>query len=546
VWPHHWLAVFLAPAAIWILLSGLDDLFIDFVFWFRRKKPFPWPAPAELAQAPQRRIAIFVPLWNEHAVIEQMLRHNLSVILYNTYDIFVGVYPNDGPTAEAVERVARDDARVHISVCPHDGPTSKGDCLNFIYAKMRAFEVEHAVRFEILMTHDAEDMVHPESLRFINWFSRDYQMVQIPVLPLPTRLREWTHGLYCDEFAEFQFKDIAVRQQLGGFLPSNGVGTGFERSALESLERRYQGVIFDPECLTEDYENGFRMHAAGFRQIFVPVRFGASGPVATREYFPRGWRAAIRQRSRWVAGIALQGWQYHGWRVAPLQAYWLWRDRKGLAGNLLSPLVNLLFFYWMAAWTLSATAVLPNPARFIPLWLAQVCLLSSAVSVLQGGMRSHLAARIYGWRFAAVAPLRIFLGNWINCAATVQAIHQFWRARVRREGLVWRKTDHVYYCGAAHPHMRPRLGEVLVSLRFISPSELEEALLQKPKGQRIGEYLVGLRKITWIDLDQALSSQAGMVGAWVAQLSSSPPREDESRSAESLRPARSPRPGVPA
>src|SRR5262245_2986735 len=113
------MAVCLAHVAVWILISGLDDLFIDFVFFARRKKPFPWPAEAELAQAQQRRIAILIALWHEHSVIEQMLRHNLSALLYGNYDIFVGVYPNDPLTSEAVERVARDDARVHVAVGPH-------------------------------------------------------------------------------------------------------------------------------------------------------------------------------------------------------------------------------------------------------------------------------------------------------------------------------------------------------------------------------------------------------------------------------------------
>ena len=59
-------------------------------------------------------------------------------------------------------------------------------------------------------------------------------MVQVPVLALRTPWHELTHGLYCDDFAEFQSKDIPVRQMLGGFLPSNGVGTGFT-STLKSL-----------------------------------------------------------------------------------------------------------------------------------------------------------------------------------------------------------------------------------------------------------------------------------------------------------------------
>ena len=522
----NWMAVCLALIAVWILISGLDDLFIDFVFFAWRSKPFPWPAEAELAQAQQRRIAILVPLWHEHDVIEQMLRHNLSALQYGNFDIFVGVYPNDPLTLEAVERVARDDPRVHVGVGTHDGPTSKGDCLNSAYQWMVEYESRRGIDFEILMTHDAEDLMHPDSLRLINWFSRDYQMVQIPVLPLPTRLREWTHGLYCDEFAEFQLKDIPVRRQLGGFLPSNGVGTGFERSALESLRRRHQGRIFDPECLTEDYENGFRMHAAGHRQIFVPIRLRDGEPAATREYFPRTWRAAIRQRSRWVAGITLQGWQYHGWRVPLLQAYWFWRDRKGLVGNLLSPVANLLLLYWTAACGLTsigfAGTALAHPLSHAPDWLQPVFALSAAISVIGTGVRVHLSARIYGGRFAAAAPLRVLWGNLINCCATAQALHQFVTARIRRRSLTWRKTDHVYPGVAARGipmriRRRPRLGEVLVHLRLISTEELERALLFKPKGQRIGEYLVRLNKITVIDLDQALSSQAGTVGVWVPE-----------------------------
>src|SRR6516162_8678003 len=177
---------------------------------------------------------------------------------------------------------------------------------------MKDYEARHRVRFRIVVLHDAEDLIQPESLTLINWFSRRYAMVQVPVLPLATRLREWTHGLYCDEFAEYQRKDIPVRQQLGGFLPSNGVGTGFDRDALERLADGRNGRPFDPTCLTEDYETGYLLHALGYRQVFLPVRFREGGPMATREFFPRSARAAISQRTRWVTGIALQSWERHG------------------------------------------------------------------------------------------------------------------------------------------------------------------------------------------------------------------------------------------
>ena len=78
----------------------------------------------------------------------------------------------------------------HRAVCPHDGPTSKADCLNWIYRYMLRYEEQHGVRFEIVVIHDAEDIIHPEALRLINYYAQDYDMVQVPVLPIATPLAE--------------------------------------------------------------------------------------------------------------------------------------------------------------------------------------------------------------------------------------------------------------------------------------------------------------------------------------------------------------------
>jgi len=43
------------------------------------------------------------------------------------------------------------------------------------------------------VTHDAEDLAHAESLRLVNWFSRDYpDGGKIPVLALATGWAECT------------------------------------------------------------------------------------------------------------------------------------------------------------------------------------------------------------------------------------------------------------------------------------------------------------------------------------------------------------------
>ena len=507
MWLDHWVVACLVPLAVWILLSGLDDLFIDLVFFATGRKQFPWPAESELDQAPQRRIAILVPLWREYRVIGRMLEHNLSVIRYENYEIFAGVYPNDELTQRAVGETERRHPRVHLARCPHDGPTSKGDCLNWIYRRMTEYEARHGVRFEVVVTHDAEDLIHRESLRLINWFSRSYDMVQVPVLPLPTGLDKFTHGLYCDEFAEYQLKDIPARQRLGGFLPANGVGTGFTRAALERLSEVHDGCVFDPESLTEDYENGCRLHLLGHRQVFVPIRMDGAAPAATREYFPRNFRSAVRQRSRWVAGIALQGWQRHAWRPWR-QVYWFWRDRKGLVGNLLSPGANLLLVYGVCSYLLTAGTGQPwHLGSYIPFWATRVYATTLGISLLQVMVRAHCSARIYGWRFAAASPLRIFWGNLLNCAATVAALREFMGAHLEHRALPWNKTEHAYPAHRTPEQGRPRLGEVLMEMNYVSTGQLEAALREVPEGLRIGEYLLQSQQISKEHLYRALSFQ---------------------------------------
>jgi bacteriophage N4 adsorption protein B len=354
-----------------------------------------------------------------------------------------------------------------------------------------------------VMTHDAEDLIHPESLRLINWYARSYDMIQMPVLPLPTG-GEWTHGLYCDEFAEFQVKDIPVRQRLRGFLPSNGVGAGFSRDALDRLAATRNGQIFDPACLTEDYENGYRLHTMSCRQIFLPVRLDSAGPVATREYFPRRFRQAVRQRSRWVAGICLQSWQRHGWRAPWRQVYWLWRDRKGLVGNLLAGVANLFFLYTFAS--------LLRPQRHFPMhpWVPWICAVTVLLALFAITLRIHCSARIYGWRFAVGVPFRAIWGNLLNCFATALALSQFLAAWISSKPLAWRKTEHLFPAASDTGQGRPLLGELLVSRRWLTPGEVETALEKRPRGLRLGEYLIRSHKLTEESLYQALSLQTGI------------------------------------
>ncbi len=512
----HWLTGFdrailwlLPPLASAILLSGLDDLVVDLFWacaWIKAKvrpeaRLFP-PGERQLDSAPQRRIAVLVPLWQEHAVIGTMLEHNFASLRYSDYHIFAGCYPNDALTQEAVRLAAARFPNVHMALCPHDGPTSKADCLNWIFQHVLLKEESHGQRFDVIVIHDAEDLIHPEELRWINYYSGRFDFIQTPVLPLPTPFRNLTHGIYCDEFAEYHTRDMTVRAISGGFVPSSGVGTGYRRDALERLARASSNRIFEPEALTEDYANGLRMFRLKCTQTFVPLARGSSAPdwVATREFFPRDWGAALRQRTRWVTGVALQGWQQFGWSGTPGEVYWLWRDRKGLIGNPLSLLANGVFVYGLA--TSLWTRVSPANAR--------IGVATLALQALRIVVRMTCCARIYGVLFSLGVPIRALYANALNSVATFRAVGDYAVARALGRPLKWLKTEHAYPSRATLLAHKRRLGEILTGSGNLTFDALAAALASLTPSLRLGEHLVKTGVLSPDALYEALSVQQGL------------------------------------
>jgi adsorption protein B len=517
-------AAFLLPLAVYILISGLDDLVLD-ALWVRRLLKGAWkPAFATPVVDEEKRLAIWLPLWQEAEVISPMLEHNLAAVAYANWEVFIGCYPNDDATMSAARLLEARFPQVHIVMVPWPGPTSKADNLNCIHAGMAEWEAEHGVRFDGIIVHDAEDLIHPLSLSAVSAMLQDYDMIQVPVLPLRTSWWELTHGVYCDDFAESQGKDLESRVLAGAFLPGCGVGTAFSRAALDRLAGA--GGLFRQGSLTEDYDAGLRLHRAGCRQAFVPLAFEWGAPMATREYFPRTLRQAVRQRSRWVTGNALQAWERYGWGRNPRDWWFLWRDRKGLWGNPVSLVCNLLLLYGLASWTLSGVTgsawrlgeLVRSSRMFEALLWANTALLAMRLIA-----RAAASARVYGWVFAALSPVRILWGNWINFQATILALAVWLRSRRSNQPLAWVKTAHVYPHRSGLAFHKRRLGEILVSNGYCSREDVEAAAGTKGPGQLLGERLVELGVIDEPGLYEALSLQQDM--PWIRIESESiPPR----------------------
>jgi adsorption protein B len=518
-----------AFSAVAILVSGLDDLFIDACYYAfeLRRRAFgagrKTVTEAELKARPEQAIAIMIPAWHEDAVIAHMLRNTLATVDYQNFDIFVGTYPNDEATMLAVAEVAEADPRVHRVVCPHDGPTNKADCLNWIIEGIRHHDKTTGKRIAIFMLHDSEDLVHPLSFKLMNRFIPEYAMVQLPVVPFESAAREMTAGTYLDEFAESHLKDMVVRERLSGMVPSAGVGTGFSRAAIDRLAVAHKNQIFNVATFTEDYDLAFRLKALGessiLLQYFVehtrstaPTAFHRKARlqvvrelVGTRGYFPANFGDAVRQKARWTLGIVFHGWQQRGWEGGLALRYMIWRDRKALITNSVNILGYLLLLAAVIGERKGHAAFAPIPADG---WLWKVILADGLLLVNRCVQRVACIARVSCWKQAALSLPRIIWGNVINFFAVARATHLFVRTAVTGRKQVWAKTAHAFPSEAQLLGYKRKLGDLLLENRRLTLAHLSEALrAQKDSGRLLGDVLVDLGFVTESELVDTLAAQ---------------------------------------
>jgi adsorption protein B len=531
---HEIFVVLNVVVAVVFLLTGLDDLFVDAFYWGRKAyrkfvvshhiRPV---TESDLANIPEKWTAIWIPAWHEQDVIDKMLLNTLESLDYHKYDIFVGVYPNDEATQLAVESVRERHPEVHKVVCPNPGPTNKADCLNWVYQGMLLAEQEKGVRYEIVVLHDSEDVVHPLELRLFNWLIPRKDMVQLPVIPLEMPARYWTAGTYLDEFAENHGKDLLVRERLGPVIPSAGVGTGLSRAALAELTEARGNQLFNVNTVTEDYEFGFgllplRRHGilAQFKvlrnQVVTRGRWHKTEGlrqvhelVAVREYFPDRFRLAVRQKSRWILGISLQGWKNLGWQGGFWGRYMLYRDRRTLFTNTVNAVGYAVIVYWLAC-------LLALPAGSAPSlvpwhWVWDVILVDTILMVHRLVERVIAVRAVAGWKQTLLSIPRAVIGNAINFCATAAAVQQFFSAQRTGQRVAWKKTAHAFPSAQELREHRRRLGDLLLENRLVTVAQLREALAsQKVNGEKLGEALKRLGYVTDQDLLAVLGKQMGV------------------------------------
>ena len=433
-------------AGVGFLVFAVNDLAVDLIYFARSI----WRSLTVYTRYPRAfasyfvfnknpgLIAILVPAWDESAVIASMLKATLNRLDYDDYRIFVGHYRSDPGTAAAIASVA--DPRVEPVELTADGPTTKADCLNHLYDALIAHETAHDCEAKAVVLHDAEDVVHRYELRIFDALIGRAAVIQLPVLPLPDPHSRWISGHYCDEFAEAHVKELVVREAVGAAIPLAGVGCAIERRALGRLAAMQDGKPFAGASMTEDYEVGLRLGALGLKTMFVriPAQPGERAIVASRGHFPATLGCAVRQKARWLGGIALSGWDRLGWSGGLGERWMRMRDRRGPLAALLLLAAYAAALLWSQNWLAEALGA-PIRARLSP-GLITLLTINGWLLAWRVLMRAGFTTAAYGLGEGLRSVPRLVVGNVIAMLAAARAVSLHLGGGATR----WDKTRHIF------------------------------------------------------------------------------------------------------
>ena len=450
--PLEWLTLvhyeLLLFAGVFFLIGALDELGVDIAwFWLRlRGRAGSWKIDRKEVREAKLSgpAAVLIPAWQEHRVIGATIAYALQAWPQKALRIYVGCYRNDMKTAEAIMRGIGSDPRVRLVIHDRDGPTTKADCLNRLYAAMEHDERRSRRNFRFVLLQDAEDMVDPATLALVDRAMDQAEFVQLPVLPEPQRASRWIGSHYCEEFAESHGKAMVVREALSAAMPAAGVGCAFSRDILHKIAAGMPGGgPFAVDSLTEDYELGMRVKAAGGRSRFLRVRGEDGRLVATRACFPPRLDQAVRQKARWVHGVALQGWDRIGWGVGAGEMWMRLRDRRGPLSAVVLFTAYVLLAVGTILWAAGELGLAePYPLDSLLWWLIALNLASFA---WRTAMRFAFTAREYGVLEGMRAVLRIPVANIIAIMSGRRALAAYAQTLSGTQPS-WDKTSH-----SSHP-----------------------------------------------------------------------------------------------
>lgn len=523
--------------AIFYILSGFDDFIWDLVAIYRgifRKSEVKEVALEAVFNEPPKLRAVMIAAWQESNVIEDVISHFIESTIYpsSQFHVFVGVYPNDTETIEAIKRLESRYTNVHCVVNYRPGPTTKAQNLNHVVKEIIRFEKRKSWKFHSFTIHDSEDVVSPYELCLSNYYLNKHDGIQFPVFPIieyPTLknfFKNITTCTYADEFAENHYLTMYYRDKAGAFVPSAGTGFVLNRDIIFE----YENLNFLPQdSLTEDYQLALDLYIRNkdFKYLldvfpYVNDNYKVSqGFVSTRSMFPNTFKQAVRQKKRWITGITMQTIKIRSILklkdVSFAGRYSLYRDQKAKFGNLVVFIGYPIYIYFILSLFISLPPI--YPIFSLSWWLAVFVTIMMIERLL---FRMVSMYKVYGFKsalfssfFPPFLPFRYVWSNIINFSATLLSfIEKFKKDKKqtkiskKTKKVKWDKTVHTFLPQDKLKKYHIRLGDILLKRKYIDAKDLAR-ILEDTKREKdmfsFGKYLLSNGYINENELLNALA-----------------------------------------
>jgi adsorption protein B len=172
--------------------------------------------------------------------------------------------------------------------------------------------------------------------------------------------------------------------------------------------------------------------------VRLPARPGERGIVASRGHFPATLGSAVRQKARWLGGIALAGWDRLGWSGGLGERWMRMRDRRGPLAALLLLAAYAAAFLWSQIWLAEALGA-PIDARLDPALLTLLTI-NGWLLAWRVFMRACFTTHAYGLAEGILSIPRLVVGNLIAILAAARALS----IHVGGGATRWDKTRHIF------------------------------------------------------------------------------------------------------
>lgn len=514
---------------LFLILISIDDLIWDIYYSLNKlmgKIKKQSIQSNKIEDTTPKMLALIVAAYNEESVLKPVIRNLILSNQYprSMYHVFLGVYPNDPGTMKVAKELEDEFPNVHRIIHVLDGPSSKADNLNNVIKNIYKYEEENYLKFAGIIIHDSEDLVHPYEFKLENYLLDEYPAIQMPVFPLQEMpklsniFKNMISGTYADEFAENHYRLLVARTDTDAFVPSAGTGFVIRRDVLDEFT---DSNVFPVGSLTEDYKLSLQLKQMGYDIHYAledVCRLKGDGTVArefisTRSMFPSNYKAAVKQKTRWIYGITMQTFNLKDVikdkDLNFSSKYSLYRDWKAKIGNLLLGPGYLIFAYFIASIFFDLPIMYP---KYSFSWY--LILFLSIMMIQRQVLRFIAVKNVYGHKSAIISsvfppliPFRMVLGNIINFHSTIRAWTMNIKKSSRRKSkkkAIWSKTDHEFLEEKILATFRRSLGDTLLYKGLISSNELNNALNHsKNNNEKLG---ITLHKLGLVSEKQIVKS----------------------------------------